>query len=81
MKITFYPDKDNYDLLKDVKRKTKLINTMISVYDSLENLRIDSGFTDYNILEIFQFGISYLKYQSILKKEMEDKKNDNKKIY
>lgn len=78
MKITFYPDKDNYNLLKDVKRKTKLINTMISVYDSLENLRIDSGFTDYSIIEIFQFGISYLKYQAILKKEMEDKKNDNK---
>lgn len=78
MKITFYPDKDNYNLLKDVKRKTKLINKMISIYDSLENLRIDSGFTDYTILEVFQFGLAYLKYQKIFNKEMEDKKNDNK---
>lgn len=77
-KITFYPDNDNYNLLKDVKRKTKLINQMISIYDSLENLRIDSGFIDYSIIEIFQFGLAYLKYQEIFNKEMEDKKNDNK---
>lgn len=78
MKITFYANKENAELLNPVKRKSKLINKIIETYDSIENLKIDSGFLDYSIIEIFQYGLSYLKYQAILNKEMEDKKNDNK---